>query len=268
MTEDEGRNKKQAEQRFYLELQQTHGGHFEAMLAPEERGFWDALPPAHKTLLQWSRDWEWEVKQGLENFNNVTPLSKFSTVQDRAFTRWKDYQKAKSDCKKIMQFDKLSDLLFPFVLIRHEFVENRDSYAKQEIARLMREAADSVAENRRLEPDDWEDYGIHAEWLDVRWMETQDSDHLKQCAIVWRGYLPVEQMSPPAALPGIPTAKIAPSDRKAKQIAERVAAYNAVCEDSNYSHLGEEKRRDIAGGKVNPKVSGVTIWRALEKNKG
>ena len=234
MTEDERRNKKQAEQRFYLELQQTHGGHFEAMLAPEERVFWDALPPAHKILLQWSRDWEWEVKQGLENFNKVTPLSKFSTVQDRAFTRWKDYQKAKSDCKKIMQFDKLSDLLFPFVLIRHEFVENRDSYAKQEIARLMREAADSVAEKRRLEPDDWEDYGIHAEWLDVRWMETQDSDHLKQCAIVWRGYLPVEQSLDNRSLPIAKRPKVEKDPALQKKVdrkyqTKKFSNFSAIC---------------------------------------
>lgn len=244
MTHDERRNKIQAENLFYLELHQ-HGGNFEAMLTPDELAIWNEFPEQHKQLFMRWRDWEWMAKTSLQK----------SLMQERAWARLNSYRKLAASCKKYMPLHELIDFLFPLIDVKGSFL-------KQEAMQAICEGTEDPEKLRIMDSIEWEDYSAPTYGVNIKWLEKQDSEYLRECATVWRVYLPAENMQP-IEQPPVAEQEHQVITKKEKKRLERVKAYEDVCNDPLYAHLGEEKKRDIAGGKVNPKVGGLTIWRAL-----
>lgn len=183
MTKDERRNKLYEENRFYLELQHKHGGNFEAMLTPDELTIWNLFPDNHKQLFKSWRDWEWLTKTSLKYFEDNRLIARGVSIRELAWQRLNHYRRLIASCRKFMSLDELADFLFPLV-------EVKSDYFKQEIIQAICEGTKDPAELRKMDSIDWEQYEVGNYGINIQWLEKQDNEYLRQCALVWRSYLP------------------------------------------------------------------------------
>lgn len=186
MTEDERRNKQLAENRFYLELRHKCGGNFEAMLTPDELTIWDIFPDFHKRLFTHCRDWEWLAKSSLQAFEDSSLIARGVSKRELTWSRFNHYRRQVEACKKFMPLDELADFLFPLI-------EVKGDYLRQEVIQAICEGTLNPAELRKMDSIEWEQYESGNYGINIQWLETQEGDYLRQCAAVWRGYLPTIQ---------------------------------------------------------------------------
>lgn len=186
MAEDERRNKIHAENRFYLELQQHHGGNFEAMLTTDELTIWNIFPDFHKRLFTHWRDWEWLAKSSLQAFDDSNLIARGVSKRELAWNRFNQYRRQVEACKKFMPLDELAAFLFPLIEVKAD-------YLRQEVIQAICEGTLNPAELRKMDSIEWEQCECGNYGINIQWLGTQESDYLRQCTAVWSGYLPITQ---------------------------------------------------------------------------
>lgn len=190
MTEDERRNKQHAANLFYLDLWNTHGNNFEEMLTPDELAIWNIFPDFHKRLMTSWGTWELRAKNSLQYFESSTLIALGVSMREVAWGKLNHYRRLAVSCKKVLSLDELVDFLYPLIEIKGDFL-------KQEVIRAIREETLSPIELQKMDSEEWEQYQAGNCGVNILWLEKQDSEHLKQCAAVWRRYLlePVQAMT-------------------------------------------------------------------------
>lgn len=207
MTEDQRRNKIHAENSFYLELQDQHGGNFEAMLTMHELAIWEQFPDFHQALFKTAPRWEFAVKNSLEPFNPPSGRQGWQLADARLQLYWQVVGRA----GKVMTIDQLAMLLFPLNGITGD-------YFTDEVVRLI--SVDEIepwawpesVDNGSIVPDEKpnkaqkvsiynalfrsekHEAAIHVDSIASKAL---GNAYLVQCAAVWRGYLQAEQVQQP-----------------------------------------------------------------------
>ena len=89
-----------------------------------------------------------------------------------------------------MPLDELAAFLFPLIEVKAD-------YLRQEIIQAICDDTLNPAELRKMDSIEWEQYESGNYGINIQWLETQESNYLRQCAAVWRGYLPITQPHKP-----------------------------------------------------------------------
>lgn len=187
MTEDERRNKLYEENRFYLELQHKHGGNFEAMLTPDELTIWNIFPDFHKSFFTYFKGQEWEIVSSLRLFSDETIVGKINgqsvKKSEQAKLSFEGYLQYRQQNKTTLLLHELQELLYPLRAFSSNLLQ-------QEIAEnLFYDASNPDIASWR-DSQEWQQYGVILQSIPLTWLESKKSEYLRQCALVWRSYLP------------------------------------------------------------------------------
>ena len=187
MTEDERRNKLYEENRFYLELQHKHGGNFEAMLTPDELTIWNIFPDFHKSFFTYFKGQEWEIVSSLRLFSDETIVGKINgqsvKKSEQAKLSLEGYLQYRQQNKTTLLLHELQELLYPLRAFSSNLLQ-------QEIAEnLFYDASNPDIASWR-DSQEWQQYGVVLQSIPLTWLESKKSEYLRQCASVWRCYLP------------------------------------------------------------------------------
>lgn len=188
MTEDTRRNKLELKNNFYLELIHKYNGDFEAMLSPDEHAIWNIFPDFHKGFFTYFKGQEWEIISSLRLFSDETIVGKINGYgikkSEQAKLSLETYVKHRSQNKTTLSLLELKELLYPLrsfdgVLLQQEIAES-----------LFYSTSDPDIASLR-DSQEWQQYGVKLQPVPLTWLELQENEYLRRCALVWRSYLPV-----------------------------------------------------------------------------
>lgn len=189
MSNDERKNKLIAVNKFLC-------GDLIDLLSPNECSILECFSESHLSLFSRARDWEWEIVQ------SIRAIAGNPKRHEIAEAKYQIYQGIRRDGYKRLRVDDLSNLLFPLINID-------DGYFVQEVTEAIRDGVEDPVMLLNMESERWEELAVFDYPIHIKWLESRDSEYLRLCAEVWRGYL--GKPEPPVKQPdsGVKSAPVA-----------------------------------------------------------
>ena len=147
-----------------------------AVLSQSECSILDSFHTDHIKLFSRAQCWQSEIVWSIQLILGPCEPAKI---------KYQVYQAISGNCPKILKVDELCSLLFPIFDIESELFLEKITEAIREVEEDPRALLDMEAES-------WEEFEVFNYPINIKWLESRDSDYLKEAAAVWRGYLGIE----------------------------------------------------------------------------